>query len=264
MKNIGIIGAGNIGLSLAKLLIKNGYGNQLILSDINKDLRFMNTGLWISDNNRLIKRSDVIFITVKPKQVKAVINDINNMTNNHDKFIVSAAAGTSLKYIEKNLEPFDYPIVRIMPNLPISLGYGAITYYPNKNVNEDNLFFLTSIFKGPYLLKVKNENLLNTSTILTASMPAFMTFIANEYINFGIREGFTKDEATQLYAETLKGTAELLKNNYGLPDEIIKKVATPNGVTEQGLEKLAQHRSAFASSAYASYNYLQSIKKQLD
>ena len=264
MKNIGIIGAGNIGLSLARLFVKNGYENQLILSDINKDLRIMNTGLWISDNKRLIQRSDVIFIAVKPTQVKSVLKDIDTMKNDQDKLIVSTAAATSLKYIEKNLEPLDYPIVRIMPNLPIELGCGTITYYANKHVNVDSLLYLTNILKGPFLLKVRNEKLLNVSTILTASMPAFISFVADEYIKFGIAEGFTKEEATKLYVETLRGTGELLSNSCGSKDEIIRRVATPNGVTEQGLLKLANHKSAFGSSAYASFRYLESIKKKLD
>ena len=256
---IGIIGAGNLGSSLAKLFLKNGYGNNIILSDQNNDLDIMKTGFWTAPAQNNIHLSDIIFITVKPNIVSSILKYITEYGNS-DKIIISAAAGVSIDYIEEKLNSKSYPIIRCMP----SLAKGAITYYSNKNVKYDHILEIKKMLNGSYILEVKNERLIDVSTILIGSMPAYASFIAREYINFGISEGFTEEEALNLYITTLSGTVDLLKNK--LPENIMKMVATPNGVTQKGLDilELSEIKSIISSSLYTSYERIESIKKNLD
>lgn len=259
---IGIIGAGNLGMSFAKLFLRNGYANNLLLSDQNEHI-IKNTVFWTSTTQDNIKESEILLITVKPNVIPSILDNIK-LYGNHDKIIVSAAAGISIDSMEKKLDSELYPIVRCMTNLPISHGKGAIVSYYNKNVSDKHINKLKKIFAGPYLMEVNNEKLIDVSTVLIGSMPAFISQITQEHMQFGINNGFKIDEVLNLYLATLNGTAELLKNQS--PDNIIKKVATPNGVTQKGLDIIEKYglKKIINESLEISYEHVKSIKKNLD
>lgn len=141
---------------------------------------------------------------------------------------------------------------------------GSITYFPNKNVNVNLIHDMKTILNGPFIYQVNNEKLIDVSTILTASMPAYISYIAESCIKFGIDNGFEKQESIDLFVSTLNGTVDMLKQNS--TTDIIKKVATENGVTRQGLNNmdLKDINKNILESMNISYNHLNSIKKLLD
>ena len=224
MKNlrIGVVGLGNIGKSLSSLITRNGYSETLRLGDKRRNIE-------------TISNSDILFLTVRSNDLPDILKQIEVVGSN-DKLIVSFVTGISLDHLEETLD--DYAVVRGSINIPVSIGKGTITYIPNENVNSQQLAHLQEILKGPELLQVRNEKLIDISTVLIGCMPAFTSFIAEEYIHFGIKYGFTAEEAKKLYLSTLEGTACLLKEK--CPEEVISLVTTKGGITYQGLSYLEQ------------------------
>lgn len=236
---ISIIGAGNLGSSLAKLLKRNlEFGNVLTLSDKRTNLKIFEEFPQI-ENTHAIENSDILFLCVKPNEIFDILKDIksskqHHLFKHHSKMIVSCAAGVSISEIEKEIGT-DYTIVRCMTNIPISTGQGCITYCSNKKIISKNFF---PLIKGPLIQEVKNEKLIDLSTVLTGCMPAFTAFLAEEFINFGIINGLSYSESRNMYIATIQGTMELLKKE--TTGEIIKEVSSPNGVTAKGIEYLKQ------------------------
>jgi len=263
MNKLAIIGVGNLGSSIARLMVINGYANSLMISDKNQDLDIMRSGLLTASNKNSIEKSDTIIIATKPNLVNDVLTEIKSY-GDENKLIISTAAGVSIDYIEDKLESDNYPIIRMMPNLPISIGKGSITYFPNRNVNVNLIQNMETILNGPTIMKVNDEKLIDVSTIFTASMPAYISHMADACIEFGIQNGFTAEQSMELYTSTLIGTADMLKHDN--PSNVINKVATPNGVTRQGINhmKLKGINDNIIESMTVSYNHLQSIKKSLD
>jgi len=245
MKKIGIIGAsGNLGNALKNLFLLNGYKNSLLLSDkISEDV-------IENSNEDVIENSNILFLCVKPKDMKEVLEQFKDKK---DKLIISCVASVSTSNIKKNTQ--NLKIARIMPNLPIAYGKGAITYFSN-DLDDKDLLFLEKILKGPMLLKVNDENLIDVSTILTGSMPAFIAKIAENHLIFGEKFGFTKEESLKLYSSTVEGTLEMLKNNSS--EKIISNVCSPGGVTEKGIKFLKNNKldSIILDSLLISYNSL--------
>lgn len=263
MNKLAIIGCGNLGSSIARLLVINGYGNNLTISDKNSNVDIIKSGLYNLPTYENIEKSDTIFISVKPNVIPDILNDIRSY-GDENKLIISTAAGVSIDYIQKKLNSDNYPIIRMMPNLSISMTKGSITYFPNKNVNVNLIHDMKTILNGPFIYQVNNEKLIDVSTILTASMPAYISHIAESCIKFGIDNGFEKQESIDLFVSTLNGTVDMLKQNS--TTDIIKKVATENGVTRQGLNNmdLKDINKIIIESMNISYNHLNSIKKLLD
>lgn len=240
MTRIGIIGyKGNMGKAIFNLMMSNGQKlKDLHLSDKISE----------SNNINVVKESDVIFICVKPEDMKNVIKDIEIALDIgrespivSQKLFVSCAAFIPMSVFETN---FTAPTVRFMGNLLISEKKGSVSLFPNNKVSNDHLDIIKEICKGPNFIDVKEENLIDVSTIISGCMPAFMSYISAEYINFAISNGFTKEEALLIYKTSIEGTLNMLEKEDS--ELIINKVATKGGVTAKGLEVLKNNSVHFS------------------
>lgn len=222
---IGIIGFGNMGSSLFKLLSKNGYEHHVILSDRKKHLLEKKRSKATIDN---LETSSIIFLTIKPKDIQV----LKYLKSSDKKLLVSCVAGVSIKDIEKYT---NLPAIRMMANLPIQDGKGTIVYTKNDIVKKDKLEIFLNICKGPEIIYM-DENKLDISTILAGSMPGFISHLSKEYINFGTDNGLSKEESLRLYISSLEGSASMMKT-HSLND-IIHRVSSPGGVTAEGIKYL--------------------------
>ena len=263
MKGIGIIGAGNIGSCLTKLMCINGLDNLLVVSDKNiekSNILIDKYNLSYSDNKNTIKMSDTIFIAVKPKNVKDVCKDINNSNSIEKKTIISTAAGVPLKKI-KEWTNNKHDIIRCMPNIPISIGDGSIVWYADKFTYDMNKNFIDDIVEGPTNIWVSDESLIDAATVVSGCAPAYIAKFFEIYVNIGTEMGFTKDEAEILTKAVFSGTSKLLQNDN--TSTIINNVASKGGATEIGLDKL--NKDGFdkivRDSAYETMKKIKNITK---
>lgn len=242
MKNIGIVGYGNMGKHLAKLLCLNNSNNFLTITDktnsINNidDIDTANNIDYtnIKDN---IQVSDILFLTVKPKDIKNVCEQINIHTQNgiqSTKIIVSVAAGVSVETI-KNWTNNNHVVTRCMPNILISETNGAIVWLHDPLCYFENIKLLHDVTSGPLSLVVKDEKMIDAATVLSGSNPAFIASIYDSYLKSGIDMGFNKVEAELLVRQSMEGTLEMLKTVSS--DELVKIVSSKGGVTEVGLDE---------------------------
>lgn len=265
MKNIGIIGAGSLGTHLSKLICRNQWGHYLTMSDKNSD-NLNNNDIWIGDNEETIQMSDVLFLTVKPYNIKSVCEEIdkysNNWTGQNKKTIVSAAAGVPIKKIREWVGE-DYNIVRCMPNIPISNGNGAILWYTDDIIHEEKPI-LDLVTTGPSSVWVNNEDLLDAATVSFGCAPAYIAKFFQTYVNIGEEMGFNKEETEMLLRDTFNGTLELLDDFDS--DSIIEQVASKGGATERGLEKLDSDgfTEMIRESSFSSLRRIKNITKSLD
>jgi len=229
---IGIIGLGNMGKSLYRLFVKNKFEMNIVLSDKNREKAL--DGHFITSVKDNINFSDIIFICVKPNDVDAVLKSFENVKN---KTIVSCVAGVNLDYIQKNLDYIqkntNSETIRMMTNLPIEYRKGSISYF-SENITPKSENKFLELCKGPKIFKLEKENLLDVTTLLAGSMPAFSAYLAEEYINFGIKNGLTEEESLTLYISSIEGTLEMMKK-YSTK-EIIDKVSSPKGITMKGIK----------------------------
>ena len=74
------------------------------------------------DNKEVAKFGDIVFIAVKPNQVKEVLEEIKDYITS-DKLVVSVAAGVKTGFIEDIL-PKNSKVIRVMPNTPVLVNEG--------------------------------------------------------------------------------------------------------------------------------------------
>ena len=132
MMKIGFIGLGNMGGSLARLVAQDErYRSELFLANRSRDKAekiAAELGGQPVSNAEVFAQAEVIFLGIKPAQVADLLADYQEILDERDSILlVSMAAGLTLELLEK-LTPSHHRWIRIMPNTPVAVGEGVITY----------------------------------------------------------------------------------------------------------------------------------------
>ncbi len=238
MAKIGFIGSGKMAEALIKAILKTNLTESIISSDKNKerlDYIMEKTKIKVTrDNKEVVKRSDVVFLAVKPQDMKAVLSEIKEQIKN--QLIVSIAAGVKIGKIESIIG--DKKIIRIMPNTPCLVGEMAAGFAVNKNVNKADREFINKLLNSAGKAFLLNEKDLDVVTGLSGSGPAFIAYMIKAMADAGAKQGLSKEAALELAIQTVKGTGKLLQETKITPEELINMVSSPGGTTIAGRKVL--------------------------
>jgi len=231
----GIIGYGNIGRQIGQALKNNGYDNVRAtkLTTPHHD-KCPDTGISVSTNNRsLALTSDIIFVAVKPYQVKPVCHEIESYTG-IGQLLICTAAGTRIKFLNR-WSPYTNNI-SIMPNLAIGYGGSILTWYTEYQIPliRDRL---ANLFLDSKSIWLHDENMMSQVTCSSGSASAYISSMLEDCIQASIKVGMDEDLARQVWIDSLIGTAQMLAEGVD-PQNIIKQTTSQEGVTRHVLNQL--------------------------
>ncbi|MBR3036900.1 MAG: hypothetical protein IKI54_06385 [Lachnospiraceae bacterium] len=81
---------------------------------------------------------------------------------------------------------------------------------------------------------------MDAATGLSGSGPGFVCYFIEALVNGGMKCGFSKEQATELAIQTVKGTALLLQQKGLDPKDLREAVCSPHGTTLAGLSALQE------------------------
>ena len=121
---VGIVGCGNLGMSLLNGIRKHDDNAQIVGSRRNieelKSLSLPNT-TFTSSNEELIKTSSIVIIALKPYNVISFLEENRNYFNANEHTIVSVASGVTISEMKAVLN-MEIDIFRGMPNTAASVN----------------------------------------------------------------------------------------------------------------------------------------------
>jgi len=262
MKKIGIIGAGNIGMAIAKGLVKQGAAktSQLLLSRKRNDLLALQEkeGFTVTDNQTLLAKCDVIILAVLPGQARDVILDLNPLFSVQEKLLVSVVSAVSIKEL-KEWSGLKTEVVRIMPNTAVEYG-ASMTCIAGEN--EEAVKQVKDMFDPLGQTMVIKEHLMPAATILAACGIAFFLRFIRAVSQGGIQIGFHAEEAGKIAAQTALGAAHVLMQTQNHPETEIDRVTTPMGCTISGLNEMEHFglSSSMIKGIVKSYSEISDLK----
>ena len=250
MKNVLLFGYGKMGSSIARGWTLGELDFNIFIIEKEDSLRkiAIKDGFKAYENidhlneTKKSKIFDIIFLAVKPQQMENTIASFSEL-NLHKSVFVSIAAGLSFSWFRNKINK-DIKIVRAMPNLPASIGFGVTGYCKSKNLSKDDdkdvYALLTAFSKTIYL---SNENLIDNVTAISGSGPGYIFYLVEALSQIGIDQGFTKKDANTLAKETLIGSARLIEASNVDPKILKENVTSPGGTTEAGLLVLQSNKN---------------------
>ncbi|NGM62558.1 pyrroline-5-carboxylate reductase [Sphingobacterium sp. SGG-5] len=240
MSKLTIIGSGNIGLSLAKGLVKSGQyqANDIILTrrSLTSLEQERSLGFGVSANNiEAIMQADIVVLAVLPQQLRKVMEEIADTIAPH-QIVVSVASGVSCRDI-KDILGENTITVRAMPNTAIAIGQ-SMTCIATDNATPEQVAVVEKIFETVGAVVVINEDLMTSATALCACGIAFFLRTIRAASQGGVEIGFHAHDALKMAIQTAKGAADLLLQTQNHPESEIDKVTSPKGCTIAGLNEM--------------------------
>ncbi|MFT6982876.1 MAG: pyrroline-5-carboxylate reductase [Crocinitomicaceae bacterium] len=258
---IGIVGCGNLGLSILNGIINESPDNQIYASRRNiESIRSLasDTVKITTDNSELIKNSNIIILALKPYNILPFIKEHNELFKSSQHTIVSVATGIEIEKI-KNEMTENVGVYRAMPNTATSVNESMTAIAGSEDVLNRSVE-VNSIFETLGEVVVIDESLMDAATILGACGVAYVLRFMRAMIQGGIQVGFDAKTATKIVSQTMKGASELIIQNGTHPEEEIDKVTTPKGCTIVGLNEMehAGFSSALIKGIVTSYEKIES------
>ena len=268
---IGVIGYGNMGSMIVNNILKLNLlldDEELIVSNrhLNKFEslieEYPEENLNItSDNEEVAKQCDKILISVETPQFKEVLDEITPFIN-EKTHIIYTCAGLNFNHIKRF---FDGKLTLVIPTLAstvtsnnaissLSRRKGVTLIKHNSKVELQERLFVEDLFNEfSYVKKIDNpiyfneeednlhpkDNELEISTIISSCGPAFIAMIIEKFTQCCTElSNVSYEEAEDMILKTIIGTS-LLKEDQSLSnEEIINKVATKKGITQEGVDLL--------------------------
>ncbi len=247
MKNIAIIGCGNLGISIAQGLIESEQvaPDQLFLTRRNTGAlsELAAAGAKVSSNNApAADASDTIILAVKPYNIAKVIAEMGEHLEG--KLLISLASGVEIDEVRSCLS-VPAQICRVMPNIASSVGE-SISLIAHQDLNDDEIEEVKSIFNSVGRSLVIEESLMEAATVLGACGIAYVMRFMRGMIQGGVQIGFDASTAKQIVTQTVLGAATMILETDSHPEAEIDKVTTPKGCTIVGLNEM--EHNGFSSS----------------
>ncbi|KAI9714104.1 MAG: delta 1-pyrroline-5-carboxylate reductase [Chrysothrix sp. TS-e1954] len=211
-----------------------------------------------NDNLRAIQQASVVLLCCKPSTWRDVFRDLGGPV--HDilkgKLLISILAGVSALDILEFLYPSctgpksqsDLPVdackvVRAVPNTAASVRESmTVIANPDYPLEPEQAAMVTWIFNRIGRVVRLPPGLLDVSTALCGSGPAFMALVLEALADGGVAMGLPRAEAQLMAAQTMRGTTGMVLNGEH-PAILRDKVSTPGGCTIGGLLVLEEGRA---------------------
>lgn len=183
--------------------------------------------------------ADVIILGTKPPTIESVCQEIASSIRK-DTLIVSIAAGVTTHSILEKLGNPSQPIIRAMPNTPLSVKEGMTGLYKNAFITKAHEEVITKLFSAAGDVIVfdhdDSEDVINKVTAISGSGPAYFFYIQEEMIKSAINLGLSRIDAEKLVKKTMQGAAKLTKKSKLTLEEQRAQVTSKGGTTAAAIK----------------------------
>ncbi|MEO5972669.1 MAG: pyrroline-5-carboxylate reductase dimerization domain-containing protein [Sphingomicrobium sp.] len=177
-----------------------------------------------------------VILGFKPQQLDAVAVELAPHLA-LQTVVISLLAGVEAASLRARL-PTAGAIVRAMPNLPVAVRRGVVALY-SEDGNATLRDQLSHLFGAlGFAAWVKSEAELTAIGSIAGAGPAYAARFIAALAKAGVARGLDPKLAATVALETVLGTGWMAAASGEAMDEVARRVASPNGTTEAGLDVL--------------------------
>ena len=231
---IGIIGYGSMG----KMLLWKFSGNASIAKD---DLLVANRTpeklseakciATICDNTTLAGTADIVFVCVRPSDMKTVLSEISSSLKD-DALLVTLNGSITFDMIAKLV---NCRTAKVIPSLTAEIDRSQTIVCYNSLVTDEDKTLLSGLLSSFGKVIELPENEVGMGSELVSCMPGFIASIFDVICNSA--EGHTeipKEQIVKMVLNTMSATGDLMLQKDLSFNDVVTRVATKGGITEEG------------------------------
>jgi pyrroline-5-carboxylate reductase len=193
----------------------------------------------VEDGAEAAKDAKALLLSVKPYQMAEVLSRIGMVLDPRKTLVISIAAGIPSATIARHLgEGAPWRVIRSMPNTPMLVGEGMVGIAAGQNATRDDLVTARRIFEASADVIEVSEDKIDAVTAVSGSGPAYFFYVVEHMIRAGVELGLSEEQARRLASKTALGAARMLLASPDTPQELRRKVTTPNGTTHAAISRM--------------------------
>ena len=243
MRQIGFIGAGNMGSAIIRGVVADGFvkAHQIMIYDTSRkrmeELAGEMPGLiTASGAMELALHCDMIVLAVKPHLLQGVLDDIHPAVGG--KAVISIAAGWTVSMLADALAGTGATYLRVMPNTPAMIGEGMTALCDDSNFTKEDFAFAKGMFDAVGRTIILPEKLFDGVIAISGSSPAYVFMMIEAMADGGVKEGLPRACAYEMAAQAVLGAALLVLSSGTHPAALKDAVCSPGGTTIEAVEEL--------------------------
>ena len=246
--SVGVIGYGNMASAIIGGALKKGLFSPDRLTVCDKSEQALDAARALGAHTaasagEVLAGCDFTLLAVKPQQIDDVLGAVKGTLEG--KCVLSIVTGITSAYLAERLPGAS--LIRVMPNTPVLLGYGAAVLSLPENLPENYRELALSMFSEPGVAEIIPEAKMNTMIPVSGSGPAYFFRLAELTCDYAERHGISAEMAIRYFAATMEGAAHMLTDSGFSPETLRKQVCSPGGTT---LAALAAMEEGGLSQAY--------------
>ena len=183
---------------------------------------------------------DAILLGVKPQMLDAVAPDVARLASG-GVTVLSLLAGVELATLAVRF-PAAAAHVRVMPNLAVALGKAPIAL-AERGLDEAGRAALVELMRPLGTPEWVGEAEFDLVTALAGSGPAFVYRFIDALAAAAADLGLPREQADRLALAMVDGAAALAAASPDSPGKLADRVASPGGMTREGLDVLDADRA---------------------
>jgi len=238
--NIGFLGFGNIaksayqGLTNKKIkIIEQIYATSLNYSQLKEEAKTLKIKPC-KDNKELVEACDLIFLCVKPKQVKHVLKELDLK----DKIIISFVAGLLNDDLEELIPETHH--ISVIPNTAMSVNKSVLLVENKSTLTQEQEKTVTKLLSKLGMIEYVDKEEMDIATAIAGCGPAFVAMFIEALGDAGCRFGLARETSYRLASQMMEGTARMALDTKAHPGQLKDAVCSPNGSTIRGVCELEE------------------------
>ena len=229
-----------MGEILATGLVRAGWDTDALVMAARRPERVkeveMRTGVTtLLDTAQAAADRDVVVVSVKPKDVETLLEQVVDVVTN-DQILISLVAGVPTSVFADALD--GVPIVRAMPNTPAAVDEAMTAYCAGPHAGEDALAAADAVLSAVGETIELSEDLLDAVTAVSGTGPAYVFLLAEAMTEAAIREGLPQYAAEKMVHQTVRGAGLLLAESEKSAFRLRGEVTSPGGTTAAAMHVL--------------------------
>lgn len=238
---IGIIGYGSMG----KMLFEKFLENQCVLTEnllvanrtLEKIVHLKDRCTVCESNQELATEADIVFLCVRPGDMKDILLEIKDCLK-EDALLVSLNGSIMFEQIE---QIYKGKIAKAIPSVTAEVNRSQTLVCYNERVTEGDKGHLTKLLSCMGTVIELPEQEMGMGSELVSCMPGFIAAIFQELCESAKKHtSLSESQIARMVLHTMVGTGTLMLDKEYSFEDVIARVATKGGITEEGTKVIQE------------------------
>lgn len=229
--SFGFVGCGTMGSALATSFARDFGPSCVFVADRSEektDALSKKNGCIVCTAQEIAGKCDFIFLCVQLQKLDTLSAEIKNVLSTRKKPFILVSAVTGASFARLHALFGEYPMIRTVPNLPVSIGAGVVAYLAD-GVDVEKLSLFTDCMSCTGMLRpMRSEHQLDAAYALSGCAPAFTGMFLEALADAGVKCDLKRADAQEMAAQALLGSARLLLED-GLHPGTLKDLTCTSG-----------------------------------